>query len=820
MPVHPDNEFIGGRLLRDFDKWLFGGHDGEGGWRNFVWGHCHGAEHLRRGLLRLDRDEFGRAMDHFHQAWNGGRIRNDPAIGRGSDAYRARDGYQGDFRRFGENLGGVELVGGPQPSSEAIAFLEQLKFSLTSLEAVLIEHDKIVLMGNNRSGSSSAAITQDDMLQILLLVYSGQNLSFSLDPWDPADPDGGYYQKVFYPDALASTAIGETLFVTDYRMKQLALGLEQISGLPNEGQIALTVGSGSEIVRARLWISAEDVPISLTDGLLHFGKVKMVCSARRLVLDASSPTGLSDQDLADSTGKKFAEEFTSRYDSIALAMPQFERLRSLAKVVAFTKFLRNAGVEIDVSLVRELLSLSNGNLPSTFISSGPRRPDGTRSPAECAVPRLTKAHSATQGNQVRTVTLSGGVVLAPSCVFIETDSASTVSPVAVTIPLQNLRCPRTQYAVEEFSRVAVWRELEILVPHSWCPVIGESSGSGWSQVHFSSIPTKKTNLGEITMSIQEVPATPDFSQVVATMQSQVRDSSAIAHKFKDAIPELERNCGNVTIASLELSQVPRRFTCVSAGVLHSETVFELQIWLCLELVEDSAPTCLLVSVAGREGNKADITACASRIRDGLLSSLQALEFKITELEEMELARTLVTSQQESWAPSDFELERAIALSLAEHQRHLSHSALETHLQRSLAGSAYNPYGSEIYDDDPDLKQALALSRESAPPDCSDTELARALELRSNTQVTPDDRDYDFERVLALSREDATFNDDDDTELRRALILSRENTLVVHSSCDSDLELALALSSSNAVGGGHEDDLQRAMALSLLDANRK
>jgi len=62
----------------------------------------------------------------------------------------------------------------------------------------------------------------------LKIVYGCKvgNFSFSLDPYEPKNPQGPWQKKVFYPKILEATKFGEKMFVADYLMKQQALGIK------------------------------------------------------------------------------------------------------------------------------------------------------------------------------------------------------------------------------------------------------------------------------------------------------------------------------------------------------------------------------------------------------------------------------------------------------------------------------------------------------------------------------------------------------------------------------------------------------------------
>ena len=57
--------------------------------------------------------------------------------------------------------------------------------------------------------------------------------AFSLDPYDPTNPNGEFLAKVLYPDArmnrkiIAGTRFSELLFECDFFLKKMSLGVEE-----------------------------------------------------------------------------------------------------------------------------------------------------------------------------------------------------------------------------------------------------------------------------------------------------------------------------------------------------------------------------------------------------------------------------------------------------------------------------------------------------------------------------------------------------------------------------------------------------------------
>lgn len=68
-------------------------------------------------------------------------------------------------------------------------------------------------------------------LIVPLKIYYDQsiqykNISISIDPLDPYNPDGPLYQKIYYPKQMEGTYFAEMMVSADYLMKLLILGLD------------------------------------------------------------------------------------------------------------------------------------------------------------------------------------------------------------------------------------------------------------------------------------------------------------------------------------------------------------------------------------------------------------------------------------------------------------------------------------------------------------------------------------------------------------------------------------------------------------------
>ena len=186
---------------------------------------------------------------------------------------------------------------------------------------------------------------------------------FSLDPADPRNPEGEYLKTVYYPEVfLAGTEFGETMFETDWLLKQYCFGVivdgngrvhERMSSVPGfKSKSDLYFEhpfTGPSQVWSRSWIVSDSMLISTANDAIVFDVATMRVLTRKQVPDPTSPTGLRDVNTEeDPIATEFARLFTQLYDQIAGESPEFERLRQLAKIGALVKWLRKRNVPVDL----------------------------------------------------------------------------------------------------------------------------------------------------------------------------------------------------------------------------------------------------------------------------------------------------------------------------------------------------------------------------------------------------------------------------------------------------------------------------------------
>ena len=249
-----------------------------------------------------------------------------------------------------------------------------------------------IKIDEGENGCNGDGFTMEDFLLALKFVYlyEGREPSFSLDPNNPQDVSGPLLKKVYYPEIMRGSSFGDTLFITDYLLKQYSMGVliqsnngtitpfrSCIGGLKNEAQILIESeqngSSGNPNQWARLWITVDHIDVksrSIGDSLsnsgiknmITFGDIKMKIKSKLQRVDKNSSTGLSDVSSVDcdddnhSSSSKFAALFTQFYDEVGKKeQPHFSRLKELVKVVYIAKLFYNAKIEIDFQMVDQII---------------------------------------------------------------------------------------------------------------------------------------------------------------------------------------------------------------------------------------------------------------------------------------------------------------------------------------------------------------------------------------------------------------------------------------------------------------------------------
>lgn len=208
----------------------------------------------------------------------------------------------------------------------------------------------------------------------LWLEYTGQRAAFSLDPYDPKDPQGPWLRAVYFPEALRGTVAGNQCFEADFLLKQMSFGVRvegdrvverrSESGLLSVPELMSKQIGPSPEQWSRLWIVSREVRLTASDGIVRVGQARMGVEARRQVPDPSTRTGLRDVATpADATEQRFARQFEQLYDKLsATEAPSLAAVREVTKAIAIARWMRMNDVRIDMEAV--VAQLNRARVPA------------------------------------------------------------------------------------------------------------------------------------------------------------------------------------------------------------------------------------------------------------------------------------------------------------------------------------------------------------------------------------------------------------------------------------------------------------------------
>ncbi|CAJ1440046.1 unnamed protein product [Effrenium voratum] len=171
---------------------------------------------------------------------------------------------------------------------------------------------------------------------------------FSLDPVDPQNLEKTPQKKVYEPEWLAGTSVGDVMFQADYFLKELALGEY---AMPVVGMLSVFDWSEMTMRKDKAWAGREwfvvrKAEVRMAQDNTLIPHVKMGVEAREQVVTRK---GLEDAavTLPQHPLKKFADAFSRNFDLIAERKSVIFHLRELAKASVMAKYLIDSKARLD-----------------------------------------------------------------------------------------------------------------------------------------------------------------------------------------------------------------------------------------------------------------------------------------------------------------------------------------------------------------------------------------------------------------------------------------------------------------------------------------
>jgi hypothetical protein len=229
-------------------------------------------------------------------------------------------------------------------------------------------------------------------------------------------------QEAFGPQAVSLTGVpanshfARVLVAADYRMKRLAMGLDQapIAGFPSYIEM-LQAGKDDGQVNPRWWLACNYEPVAKSEDNLawELRGQGVKCLTEDDVFAADGTAKQTGK--ASPTAQKWADKMTDRYDELSAKEPIFGELRNIMDLCIVAALLDQNGLAETAGASLALLTNSSSDVLM------PRHWNAPKSvPPQCSFLRT--------GNRW-IVTASGGVQIALFDVATHTETVNTIKQV-------------------------------------------------------------------------------------------------------------------------------------------------------------------------------------------------------------------------------------------------------------------------------------------------------------------------------------------------------------------------------------------------------
>ena len=249
-------------------------------------------------------------------------------------------------------------------------------------QGIIIQENNLLLFNSKNNNIKKSLCNLEDLAIILKILYDPsikcKNISFSLDPYEPTNPMGPYYKKVFYPDVienkriLGGTRLGEEMFEADYLMKQMCLGYKpdnktkfdfpeelKKNGLKsiyeNNNKNNINNFNENEHQWGRVWIIVKEIKTLAKKGnFFGVDNIKMGIDARQMNINKNGC--LEDSLIQDTNNEifKFAKKLSELYENCAKIYKCFFRLKEITNALAIGKFIYENGISVDMNLINKI----------------------------------------------------------------------------------------------------------------------------------------------------------------------------------------------------------------------------------------------------------------------------------------------------------------------------------------------------------------------------------------------------------------------------------------------------------------------------------
>ena len=333
------------------------------------------------------------------------------------------------LRALNEQLVKYQNAGQPLPAAvNYMAGLQRIEFVMLTDNDVILAGPAEGLTTNkngNVVGSKSGlpAINVQDFLVAMQQVdaaRTGHGISVSIDPTEEGTRNVAKLMKQITPNSFNShsakvleeacgpqkislsgvpkdSRFAQILVSADYKMKRLAMGLEQTPEfLPSIMEMAQRRGSAWRQMTPRFWMECNYEPVAVNEDqtIWRISGQGVRAKTEEEILQQDGGRK-AKQAKPNKLAKKWAEQMTKQYEQLSQVEPVFRELRNLmdlsvvAAIIAKERLMDKAEISAPAMTGTKTVSLPKWNVPQTV-------------PTQCSFLHMSRS---------LIVTTSGGVVV-------------------------------------------------------------------------------------------------------------------------------------------------------------------------------------------------------------------------------------------------------------------------------------------------------------------------------------------------------------------------------------------------------------------------
>ncbi|CAD8099758.1 unnamed protein product [Paramecium sonneborni] len=211
-----------------------------------------------------------------------------------------------------------------------------------------------------------------DLITFLKVYYDPQfaeyqiDMTFSLEPEEnDQEMNQPFQQKIYFPQYLEGTTVGEVLYQADFLLKQMSLGIEVLQREPLQtrpfeyGNLDIQpLYKLDPEYFARLFLKIGKLKLNIIEDK-HNHIHKLVIEKIDMAVDAKVVNEqLQDEVIQDENNGayRFAKQFAKIYDSIGEKYPVLFRLRQVLMANYLAKYMFEKGIPMNYKFIEEIFN--------------------------------------------------------------------------------------------------------------------------------------------------------------------------------------------------------------------------------------------------------------------------------------------------------------------------------------------------------------------------------------------------------------------------------------------------------------------------------